>query len=362
MAPPPWPPSRHDGGPRKIPGETPSELGRGVNLAGAARHGRPHRARVPRAPLWRAARARPGGDRRDRRGDRLRASRAREPRRAGAGRRRPPGGGLRSASPPLERAEAAHSRAVCALLQPPARCEGEGGILVSSSVIVGRGTPAKRGGRRAGAQVDVELTSGPVRRSRALTARRSGAGLYGAPEDLGARRPRRGGLPISLRSTSSGSAELPDPAQPPIARSGVAASGGAVEVLVARARSRSIWALLDRARARVPGAHRSDLPPRGGGAGARAGAGRDRPRSPWTTKAFRTSGLRAPAGGVGDAPGDRGRRVRGRAAARSWCSVERVAVARSIPAGSPPPAPSRPRGSTPTSPGAAGRRCGPRPC
>jgi competence protein ComEC len=151
-------------------------------------------------------------------------------------------GGLRARAA-LARADALHERAV-ALLQPPARCEGEGEI-VSSSVVLGRGAPAKA--ESAGqARVDVELTSGRCG-ERALTEPLR-ARLYGAPEDL-ARGDRVAVVcdlaPVHLFRQR----ELPDP-RPPIARSGVAASGGAVEVRVLE-RSSSIGARIDRQRAHV---------------------------------------------------------------------------------------------------------------
>lgn len=143
----------------------------------------------------------------------------------------------------LERAGEAHGRAVM-LLQPPARCEGEGEI-VSSSVVMGRAAAARP--EAAGqARVDVEIASG--RCGDHILSAPLRARLYGAPEDL-ARGDRIAVVcdlaPVHLFLQR----ELPDP-RPPIARSGVAASGGAVEVRVIR-RSWSIGALLDRARARV---------------------------------------------------------------------------------------------------------------
>jgi competence protein ComEC len=141
----------------------------------------------------------------------------------------------------LDRATVTHARAV-AILQPPARCEGEA-TVIGSPVVVGRATPHDGAGQ---ARVDVEITAGlcgerpldgPLR-----------ARLYGAPEDLG--RGDRVELvadlaPVHLFANPG----LPDP-RPPIARSGVAASGGVVEARVVM-RSRSIGAFVDRARSRV---------------------------------------------------------------------------------------------------------------
>jgi competence protein ComEC len=134
-----------------------------------------------------------------------------------------------------------HACAV-AILTPPARCEGEG-VVVSAPVVIGRTPDGARGEQ---ARVDVEITRGVC--GEAAIAEPLRARLYGAPEDLA-----RGDrveivadlAPLHLFRQR----ELPDP-RPPIARSGVAASGGAVEVR-RTARSRSIAAWIDRARAAV---------------------------------------------------------------------------------------------------------------
>ncbi|MFT3773910.1 MAG: DNA internalization-related competence protein ComEC/Rec2 [Minicystis sp.] len=143
----------------------------------------------------------------------------------------------------LARATVVHERAV-AILQPPARCEGEA-TVVGSPVVVGRAS-ATRSAADGQARVDVEITSGSCAdRPLAGPIR---ARLYGAPEDLG-----RGDrvsfvadlAPVHLFLNP----DLPDP-RPAIARSGVAASGGAVEVRVID-RSYGLGALIDRARSRV---------------------------------------------------------------------------------------------------------------
>jgi competence protein ComEC len=141
----------------------------------------------------------------------------------------------------LEWAGAVHRRDV-EVLTPPVRCDGLGEV-VGSPVVIGRTRPAT-GTEQA--RVDVEITEGSCG-GRPLVAPLR-ARVYGAPEDLG--RGDRVAIvadlaPLHLFLQS----ELPDP-RPPIARSGVAASGGAVEVRALR-RSISIGALLDRARARV---------------------------------------------------------------------------------------------------------------
>jgi competence protein ComEC len=149
-------------------------------------------------------------------------------------------GGLR-AQASLDDAGAVHRRAVL-LLTPPVRCEGEAEV-VGSPVVIGRGAgrpPESLGQARA----DVEIEHGrcgdhvldaPLR-----------ARVYGAPEDLG--RGDRIELVADLAPLHLFLNEgLADP-RPPIAHTGVAASGGAVEVRVLR-RSSSIGALIDRARA-----------------------------------------------------------------------------------------------------------------
>jgi competence protein ComEC len=141
----------------------------------------------------------------------------------------------------LDRAEATHAHAI-AILNPPARCEGEGRVV--GSPVVQRGQDASAGEPHG--RADVELTAGlcgdrPI--DAPLRAR-----LYGAPEDLA-----RGDrvfvvadlAPVHLFLDEG----LADP-RPGIARSGVAASGGAVEVRVVD-RGRGPGAILDRARAFV---------------------------------------------------------------------------------------------------------------
>jgi len=190
-------------------------------------------------------------------------------------------GGLRARAA-LGQADALHERAL-ALLQPPLRCEGEGEV-VSASVVMGRGAPARA--ESAGqARVDVELVSGRCG-DRALTAPIR-ARLYGAPEDLG-----RGDrvavvcdlAPVHLFKQR----ELPDP-RPPIARSGVAASGGALEVRVL-ARSSSVGAWVDRQRARVRARIEATFHPEAEALGRALVLG-ETDLAPEDDEAFRTSGL-----------------------------------------------------------------------
>jgi competence protein ComEC len=142
----------------------------------------------------------------------------------------------------LAHADAVYRRAV-EVLTPPARCEGEGEV-VSSPVVIGRSRPAVVGVDQA--RVDVEIIHGACRGWALLEPLR--ARIYGAPEDLA--RGDRVAIVADLAPLHLFlERELPDP-RPPIARSGVAASGSALEVRVLQ-RSRSIRALLDRARARV---------------------------------------------------------------------------------------------------------------
>jgi competence protein ComEC len=151
------------------------------------------------------------------------------------------GAGLRARAA-LAGASAVHEAAT-ALLQPPARCEGEA-TVIGSPVVIGRASA--RPDAEGQARVDVELVAGRCADhvlSAPLRAR-----LYGAPEDLG-----RGDrleivadlAPVHLFANP----ELPDP-RPSLARSGVAASGGAVEVRVT-GRAHGPGALIDRARGRV---------------------------------------------------------------------------------------------------------------
>lgn len=141
----------------------------------------------------------------------------------------------------ITRADAEHARVV-ELLQPPPRCEVEA-VVVSSPVVLGRGGPQKGDGQ---ARLDVEISAGLCADRVIVTPFR--ARIYGAPEDLA-----RGDhlalvadlAPVHLFR----SAELTDP-RPGITRSGVVASGGVVEARVV-SRSRSLAALIDRARARV---------------------------------------------------------------------------------------------------------------
>jgi competence protein ComEC len=153
-------------------------------------------------------------------------------------------GGLRARAA-LTRAGETHARVV-ALLQPPERCFGEG-VVVSSPVVVGRAArTSKADGSEGQARVDVEIERGTCGdRAIDLPIR---AKLYGAPEDLG--RGDRVAVVADLAPVHLFlHRELPD-ARAAVARSGVAASGGAISVRVLD-RSRSPRALVDRARAAV---------------------------------------------------------------------------------------------------------------
>src|SRR5262249_52136107 len=131
-------------------------------------------------------------------------------------------GGLRARAA-LDRADAVHRRAVEALA-PPSRCIGEG-VVVGSPVVIGRSQP---GWGADQARVDVEIAEGTCG-GRALMGPLR-ARIYGAPEDLG--RGDRLAIVADLAPLHLFlERELPDP-RPPIARSGVAASGGAIEVRV----------------------------------------------------------------------------------------------------------------------------------
>jgi competence protein ComEC len=151
-------------------------------------------------------------------------------------------GGLRARAA-LDEGAAIHRRATL-LLTPPARCEGEA-VVVGSPVVLGRGAgrpPESLGQARA----DVEITAGRCG-DRVIEAPLR-ARLYGAPEDLA--RGDRVELVADLAPLHLFlNEDLPDP-RPPIARSGVAASGGAIEVRTV-ARSSSIAAFIDRARSNV---------------------------------------------------------------------------------------------------------------
>ena len=180
----------------------------------------------------------------------------------------------------LQRGEAVHRRAV-ATLTPPARCVGEGEVL-SSSVVIGRAT-ASTGTEQA--RVDVEISEGWCG-ERALAAPLR-ARIYGAPEDLG--RGDRVAVVADLAPLHLFlQRELPDP-RPPIARGEVAASGGAVDVRVLR-RSRSIGALLDRARSRVRARIEATFHPDAAALGRALVLG-ESDLSPDDDDAFRTSGL-----------------------------------------------------------------------
>jgi competence protein ComEC len=188
-------------------------------------------------------------------------------------------GGLRARAA-LERGEVVHQRAV-AVLTPPARCEGDG-VILGSPVVIGRARPGPGGDQ---ARVDVEITTGRCG-ERPLTAPLR-ARVYGAPEDLG--RGDRVSVVVDLAPLHLfRHEELPDP-RPPLARSGVAASGGAVEVR-ATARSWSVWAILDRARARVRARIEATFHPDAAALGRALVLG-ESDLDPADDEAFRTSGL-----------------------------------------------------------------------
>ncbi len=180
----------------------------------------------------------------------------------------------------LERGAEVHRHAVH-VLTPPARCEGEAEVL-SSSVVIGRSTATATGDL---ARIDVEIDRGRCG-ERALAAPLR-ARIYGAPEDLG--RGDRVAIvadlaPLHLFLES----ELPDP-RPPLARADVAASGGALDVRVLR-RSRSIGALVDRARTQVRARIEATFHP-DAAALARALVLGESDLSADDDEAFRTSGL-----------------------------------------------------------------------
>jgi competence protein ComEC len=159
-------------------------------------------------------------------------------------------GGLRARAE-LDRASTIHRRAT-ELLTPPARCEGEG-VVVSSAVVM-RG-PEGAAKRRADptatdppaqARVEIEIDAGSCGGRKLEAPLR--ARVYGAPEEL--TRGDRVELLLDLAPVHLFLNEgLVDP-RPSIARSGVAASGGAIEIRILR-RSRSLRAFIDRARAHV---------------------------------------------------------------------------------------------------------------
>ncbi len=181
----------------------------------------------------------------------------------------------------LADASALHGRAI-ALLTPPSRCEGEGRVV---------GTPVvQRGAHPAGddspkGRADVELTSGlcgnhPIREPVRVR-------LYGVPEDL-ARGDRLAVVadlaPVHLFA-DEGSAD----ARAPVARLGVATSGGVQDVQILR-RSQSISALLDRARAHVRRRIEATYHPEAAALGRALVLG-ETDLDPLDDEAFRVSGL-----------------------------------------------------------------------
>ncbi|WP_338046515.1 DNA internalization-related competence protein ComEC/Rec2 [Polyangium spumosum] len=145
----------------------------------------------------------------------------------------------------IDEAAALHAR-VTEALGPPGRCEGEAIVLRSPVVQRDRGERAPPGEERGEARIEVEIVSGACERGPIVEPLR--ARLHGAPEDLA--RGDRVRLvadlaPVHLFLNES----LPDP-RPSIARSGVAASGGLVDLEhVSRGERLPAW--IDRARAHV---------------------------------------------------------------------------------------------------------------
>ncbi|MEO7328702.1 MAG: DNA internalization-related competence protein ComEC/Rec2 [Minicystis sp.] len=184
----------------------------------------------------------------------------------------------------LDHAAALHAE-TCILLGPPARCEAEARVI--GSPVVMRGGPGSPvpGEAPQQARMDVELTRGrcgerPI--DAPLRAR-----LYGAPEDL-ARGDRLAIVadlaPVHLFLN----AELPD-ARAAIARSGVAASGGAIDVRVLD-RALSPTALIDRARAAVRRRIEATYHPEASALGRALVLG-ETDLDPLDDEAFRLSGL-----------------------------------------------------------------------
>jgi competence protein ComEC len=150
-------------------------------------------------------------------------------------------GALRSRAA-LTGAEAIHGRAV-ALLTPPSRCEGEGRV-VGSPVVQRGSTPVKADEPKG--RADVELARGRCGDRPFDTPIR--VRLYGVPEDLG--RGDRVAVIADLAAVHLFADEGSADARAAVARSLVAASGGAQDVQVLE-RSWSMLALIDRARAFV---------------------------------------------------------------------------------------------------------------
>ncbi len=184
----------------------------------------------------------------------------------------------------LDRAAGLHA-ATCALLSPPARCEAEARVIGSPVVMRGGpGSPAP-GEASQQARVDVELVRGLCGEHPIVAPLR--ARLYGAPEDLG--RGDRVSLVADLAPVHLFlNADLPDP-RAAIARSGVAASGGAIEVRVLE-RSLSPAALLDRARAAVRRRIEATYHPEAAALGRALVLG-ETDLDPLDDEAFRLSGL-----------------------------------------------------------------------
>lgn len=189
-------------------------------------------------------------------------------------------GALRSRAA-LTNAEAIHGRAI-ALLTPPSRCEAEG-YVVGSPVVQRGSTPAKDDEPKG--RADVELTSGLCGDRKIVAPIR--ARLHGVPEDLA-----RGDhvaviadlAPVHLFA-DEGSAD----ARAPIARLGVAVSGGVQDVQIL-ARSWSIFALVDRARAHVRRRIEASYHPDAAALGRALVLG-ETDLDPLDDEAFRVSGL-----------------------------------------------------------------------
>jgi len=150
----------------------------------------------------------------------------------------------------IDEAAALHARVVEAL-GPPGRCEGEA-VVIRSPVVqrdLEAQEPSDASSADAGhgeARIEVEFSSGACERGPFTEPLR--ARLHGAPEDLA--RGDRVRLVADLAPVHLFLNEpLPDP-RPSIARSGVAMSGGLVD-LERVERGASIGAFIDRARAHV---------------------------------------------------------------------------------------------------------------
>jgi len=131
---------------------------------------------------------------------------------------------------------------VVAVLTPPSRCAGQASVVGSPVVMHARGPSSAPGEAR----VDVELTGGSCgERPLAGSVR---ARLYGAPDDLA--RGDRLSVVADLAAIHLFLDEGERDPRAAIARSGIAASGGAIDVTRVEPGA-SLLALIDRFRARV---------------------------------------------------------------------------------------------------------------